>query len=628
VASAIGDEGRAKFHAALRRQGETGYCQGLNFWSPNVNIFRDPRWGRGQETYGEDPFLTATLGAAYVRGLQGDHPRYLKAAACAKHFAVHSGPEAQRHGFDAQTFPRDLHDTYLPAFRHLVTEARVEAVMGAYNRTNGEPCCAHPYLMEELLRDVWGFDGHFVSDCGAVWDIFAGHHTAADPAAAAALALRRGCDLECGATYRHLVEAVERGLATEADIDRALGRVLTTRFKLGLFDPAARVPYAATPLGVIGCEAHRALAYETAVKSLVLLKNRGKIVPLGPDVRSIRLLGPTAADGTVLLGSYYGLSDALTTILEGLAARLPEGVNLEYRPAFRVSAPNTSSQEWLFATAGDYDVTVVCAGLTPLLEGEEGDAVASTAEGDRLDLALPAAQAEFIRRLATCDTRIVLVLTGGGPIALGDIAELVDAILFVWYPGQEGGFAVADVLLGNAVPSGRLPITFPHSADDLPPFADYGMAGRTYRYMTAEPLFPFGFGLSTTRFVYEELALEPAQVTAGAALSARVTVHNVGKQAGEEVVQLYLSDLAASAPVPQHKLIGFARVPLAPGERATLEFAVQPEAMHFADDTGRWVLEPGQFQLTAGGCAPGMRGLTLGAPEPVTMGFTVVDGAG
>jgi beta-glucosidase len=339
-------------------------------------------------------------------------------------------------------------------------------------------------------------------------------------------------------------------------------------------------------------------------------------------------LGPTAADGTVLLGNYYGLSDTLTTILEGLAARLPEGVNLEYRPAFQVSAPNTSSQEWLFATAGDYNVTVVCAGLTPLLEGEEGDAGASTAEGDRLDLGLPTAQAEFIRRLATCDTRIVLVLTGGGPIALGDIAKLVDAILFVWYPGQEGGFAVADVLLGNAVPSGRLPITFPHSVGDLPPFADNSMAGRTYRYMTAEPQFLFGFGLNTTRFVYEELALEPAQVTAGAALSARVTVCNVGQHAGEEVVQVYLSDLKASVPVPQHKLIGFARVHLAPRERATLEFVVQPEAMHFVDDTGRWVLEPGQFQVTVGGCAPGRRGLALGGPEPVSMKFAVVEGVG
>ncbi len=345
IGSAIGDEGRAKYHEALRRRGETGRYQGLTFWSPNVNIFRDPRWGRGQETWGEDPFLTGEMAAAFVRGLQGDHPRYLKAAACAKHYAVHSGPEKLRHGFDAVVSRRDLHATYLPAFRKLVMEAGVEAVMGAYNRTNGDPCCAHPYLMGSVLRDGWGFAGHFVSDCGAVTDIFSGHHVAAGPAEAAALALKAGCDLECGNTYRHLSEARARGLVFEGDLDRALGRLFATRFKLGMFDSPEMVPYAAIPMSVVGCEAHRQLAYEAAVKSVVLLKNEGGLLPLQESVRNILVVGPAAASTDVLLGSYFGLNEHMTTLLEGIIGALPEGVRLEYRPGCQLLAANANAHD-------------------------------------------------------------------------------------------------------------------------------------------------------------------------------------------------------------------------------------------------------------------------------------------
>ncbi|MCI0396230.1 MAG: glycoside hydrolase family 3 C-terminal domain-containing protein [Chloroflexi bacterium] len=623
IGSAIGDEARAKYHDLLRHAGESGYNQGLTFWSPNVNIFRDPRWGRGQETYGEDPFLTGKMGVAFVRGMQGEDPHYLKAAACGKHFAVHSGPEALRHGFDARVSLRDLHDTYLPAFHELVAKARVEAIMGAYNRTNGEPCCAHPYLMSQVLRDQWNFAGHFVSDCGAVRDIYAGHHAAGDPAAAAALALQHGCDLECGDTYRYLDEALQRGLIAEADADRALERTLTTRFKLGMFDPPEVVPYAATPMSVVGCETHRQLAYEAALKSIVLLKNQDQLLPLGPKVRSIRLLGPMAADVNVLLGNYFGLNDSLTTILEGVTGRAPDGVRLEYRPAVQVTQANTSRQDWLFDPAAQPDVVIACMGITPLLEGEEGDAIASPAEGDRTDIALPQVQADFIRQLAASGVSIVLVLTGGGPIVLDDIADLVQAILFVWYPGQEGGAVVADVLFGHAAPSGRLPVTFPQSAAQLPPFDDYGMAGRTYRYMAAAPLYPFGFGLAYTVFDYSALTLASEQVASGEGLPGQVTVRNVGALAGEEVIQFYLSDLSASVPVPFHKLIGFRRIHLQPGESKIVSFEITPEAMMLVDDGGRWVLEPGQFRLTVGGCSPGSRGLALGAPAPVSALFTV-----
>jgi beta-glucosidase len=621
VAAAISDEARAKYHAALARHGATQLYQGLTFWSPNVNIYRDPRWGRGQETWGEDPTLTGELAAAFVRGMQGDDPRYLKTAACAKHYAVHSGPEKRRHGFDARVRARDLHETYLPAFRALVA-AGVEAVMGAYNRVNGAPCCAHPYLLGTVLRETWGFAGHVVSDCGAVADIYQGHGAAPDAATAAAQALTHGCDLECGNTYRHLAGALERGLVGEADIDRALARVLATRFKLGMFDPPEQVPYAATPPEVVASAEHRALAHAAAAQSVVLLKNRGNILPLSPAVRTIRVLGPTAADVGALLGSYHGLNGTLTTLLEGIVDRLPEGIGLEYRQGCELIHPQTAGQEWLFSPRSQPDVVIACMGLTPLLEGEEGDAIASTEEGDRADIALPAVQAAFVRRLAEAGARIVLVLTGGGPIALGDLADLVEAVLFVWYPGEAGGAAVADILFGRAVPSGRLPLTFPQSLDDLPPFDHYSMQGRTYRYTTKEPLYPFGFGLSYTRFAYSELQPAHARVGEGADLAFHVTLANEGAVDAAEVVQVYLSALDVPE-APLHSLVAFRRVPLRAGERQTLTFQIPAARLTVVDDAGVTRPAPGRWRLTVGGCAPGARGVALGAPAPVSAAFSV-----
>ena len=621
VASAIGDEGRAKYHATLRRYGETGHYQGLTFWSPNVNIFRDPRWGRGQETWGEDPFLTGEMGAAFVRGLQGDDPRYLKSAACAKHYAVHSGPESKRHEFNAEVSTRDLYTTYLPAFEKLVTEAKVEAVMGAYNRTNGEACCASELLLVDILRGEWGFDGHVVSDCWALNDLHTTHGVTADAAESAALAVKRGCDLECGQTFEHLGEALQRGLLDERDIDRAVTRIYTTRFKLGMFDPQEMVPYSTIPESVINSEPHRRLAYEAALKSVVLLKNASDILPLR-DLRSLYVLGPTAASAEVLMGNYYGLSESLTTLIEGIVARTPEGVRLEYRPGTLLLHVPASPSTWTTMAAARSDVVIACMGLSPQVEGEEGDAIESPVNGDRVEIGLPAVQADYLRELKANGSRIVLVLTGGSALALGDIADLADAILFVWYPGQEGGHAVADVLFGVAAPSGKLPLTFPRSLDQLPPFEEYSMAGRTYRYATETPQFPFGFGLGYTRFVYRNVQA-PEQISAADTLAVQVKLTNAGKVAGEEVVQLYLSKAEPAPGDPLYTLVAFQRVALTAGETRTVAFSLAPDRLATVDDAGQAAVQPGAYKLIAGGSSPGLRSAALGAATPVEASFSI-----
>ncbi len=623
IASAIGDEARAKYHEALRRHGSTDIYQGLTMWSPNINIFRDPRWGRGQETWGEDPLLTGEMGAAYVRGLQGDHPTYLKAAACAKHFAVHSGPEKLRHTLNAQVSLRDLHETYLPAFKKLVTEAKVEAVMCAYNRTNDEPCCGSHLLLSKTLRGEWGFQGHVVSDCGALDDFHLHHKVTATVQESVAVALKAGCDLSCNGTYGHLTDAFDRGLITEADIDRSLSRTLATRFKLGMFDPAEEVPYSATPMSVVSCPEHRQLAYKATVESIVLLKNKDNILPLSDRVRKIMLVGPNAASLEVLLGNYYGLNESLTTLLQGIIGRLPEGIGLAYRAGCPLHQQTELKDRSLVAAPGA-DVTIACMGLSPLLEGEEGDASLSDEQGDRSQLTLPLVQVEYLTNLAQQGARVVLVLTGGSPIALGRLEDLMHAVVYVWYPGQEGGRAVADVLFGDAAPSGKLPMTFPKSLDQLPPFEDYAMTGRTYRYADDEPLYPFGFGLSYTRFAFTDLVLEKQAIHGGEVLPIQVKLTNIGSVEAQEVAQIYISDVTASALVPLQRLIGFRRIAVKPGESIVIQFTVTPEMMMLVNDAGDRVLEPGEFRLTVGDCFPSQRGVRLGASEPVSASFVVL----
>jgi beta-glucosidase len=538
IASAIGDESRAKYHETLRTKGRTDLYQGITIWSPNVNIFRDPRWGRGQETWGEDPFLTGEMGTAFVRGLQGDNPRYLKTAACAKHFAVHSGPEKLRHSFNAQVSLYDLYATYLPAFKRLVKEANVEAVMGAYNRVLDEPACTSKLLLQDILRGEWGFTGHVVADCWALSDVHGGHQYTTSPVETAALALKNGCDFSCGCTFEHLGEALEQGLISQSEIDLALSRVLTTRFKLGMFDPPEQVPYTATSMAVVGSKKHRDLAYRAALQSAVLLKNRNQALPIGSRVNSIFITGPAAASLDVLLGNYYGISDKMTTLIEGIVGRMPEGIKLEYRPGCMWTQESAIPLNRAEDEAISADLTIICAGSSPLMEGEENESILTAENGDRTQIELPAVQQKFIRRLAELGARIVLILTGGSPIALGEIFDMVEAILFVGYPGQEGGYAVASLLFGDASPSGRLTVTFPKATADLPPFEDYNMTGRTYRYAIHEPLFPFGFGLSYTNFEYHNLKIVPSNAPA-TGFRVAVTLKNVGAVTADEVVQLF-----------------------------------------------------------------------------------------
>ena len=623
IATAISDEGRAKYHEALRRNGYTDQYQGLTFWSPNVNIFRDPRWGRGQETWGEDPFFTGEMASEFVKGLQGDHPKYLKAAACAKHYAVHSGPEKDRHTFNAIVSKHDLYDTYLPAFKKLVTGAKVEAVMGAYNRTLDEPCNGSKLLLEDILRGEWSFEGHVVSDCGALSDFHLHHKVTKDAAETVALALQRGCDMGCDHVYSEIPEAIARGLITETDVDRALARTLGTRFKLGMFDPAEDVPFTSISMDVVACDAHRQLAHRAAAESVVLLKNKDNILPIKTSAHKIFVTGPTATSLEVLLGNYYGFNNQMITLLEGITGRVPEGMGMEYHPGALLRHPREIKQSWAPHMAQTADVCIVCVGLTPQLEGEEGESLLTPLNGDRDSISLPESQVSYIQELAIHGAKIVLVVTGGSPIALGDVEDMVDAILFVWYPGMEGGRAVADVLFGDVSPAGKLPLTFPKSLAQLPRFDDYSMKGRTYRYMTEEPLYPFGFGLSYSCFEYSDLQLDKTNLAPGDSLPVSLTVRNEGASDSAEVAQFYLSDLQASTIVPLHHLVGFKRLNLKAGESKTLKFTITPEMMSFYNDEGELTLEPGNFRLEVGGCSPGKRGQELGAPKPVTAVFEV-----
>lgn len=763
VATVISDEARAKHHRALR-EGQSNWYTGLTFWSPNINIFRDPRWGRGQETYGEDPYLTARLGVAFVKGLQGDDPRYLKLVATAKHYAVHSGPEADRHHFDARASARDLRETYLPAFEATVREAKVHSVMGAYNRTNGEACCASKTLLQDILRDEWGFDGYVVSDCAAIHDIWANHKLVATPEEASALAVKNGCELNCGETYPALVEAVRQGQIDEATIDLALVRLFTARFKLGMFDPPEMVPFAQIPYEVNACPAHRAVSLQAARESVVLLKNEGGFLPLRKDLGAIAVIGPNVDDLMTLLGNYNGTPTAAVTVLEGIrrkvspqtkvyAARgcpIAEGVPplvpipaaclrpsladaeqtglaaayyaqakfagepvraqvdpqisffwkgvsplsgrvgdpfsvrwegylappvsgtyklglngfndcrveldgevvLQYRLVhhavlrtkdvaleagrlypLRVELSSYGADpqmQLLWAVPGvDYltpaleaarqaDVVVMALGLSPNLEGEEMPVhVEGFSGGDRTDIKLPRSQLELLEKVHALGKPLVVVLLNGSALAVNWANEHAAAIVEAWYPGEEGGAAVADVLFGDYNPGGRLPVTFYRSVDQLPPFADYDMEGKTYRYFRGEALYPFGFGLSYTKFQYSDLQLESG-VVAGQPARVSVTVQNVGPVAGDEVVQLYVRDVAASVPVPIRHLEGFQRVSLAPGASQQVSFALRPRQMSIVDEAGRRVVEPGAFEIAVGGILPEYAKLAQGTTGVLT----------
>lgn len=746
IATVISDEARAKHHEAARR-GIREIYTGLTFWSPNINIFRDPRWGRGQETYGEDPYLTAQMGVVFVKGLQGDDPRYLKLVATPKHYAVHSGPESDRHHFDAQVDEQNMRETYLPAFEACVKEAKAASVMGAYNRINGEPCCASPTLLEKILRQEWGFDGYVVSDCGAILDIYAHHKVVDTPEQAAALAVKAGCELNCGEVYLSLLDAVQQGLISEDIIDRAVKRLFTARFRLGMFDPSEQVPYTQIPYEIIDSTEHRELALQAARESIVLLKNEDDLLPLPKDLESIAVIGPNADDLQTLLGNYNGTPAKAVTPLEGIRRKISSSTKLYYAqgceladgfPQLKVipsthlrpvdadtnetgltaayyNAPNFEGEpalsrvdptidfiwkdttplagQWgdnfavrwagflvppasgvyklgvsgfskynlyledeliaeyegihypvlntkeveleagrFYSLRLDYvsqgldpqvqllwpppgidyqaraleaaekaDVIVAVMGLSPSLEGEEMPVdVEGFAGGDRTDIKLPRSQEELIRQIHALGKPVVLVLLNGSTLAVNWAAEHIPAIVEAWYPGQAGGDAIADVLFGDYNPAGRLPVTFYKSVEDLPPFEDYRMEGRTYRYFQGEPLFPFGHGLSYTTFQFDNLHIDRSTVKAGGSIAVSLDVTNTGDRTGDEVIQLYVRHRDVTVTRPFKELKGFKRITLQPGERKTVTFTLYTHQLGIYDEAMQFVVQPGTVEVMVG----------------------------
>ncbi len=603
VATAISDEARAKHHEAVRKGNRAQYL-GLSFWTPNINIFRDPRWGRGQETYGEDPLLTSILGTAFVKGLQGDDPKYLKASACAKHYVVHSGPEKGRHFFNALPNEKDFRETYLPGFQYLVEKAKVEAVMCAYNRTYDKPCCGSEYLLNDILRKEWGFEGHIVSDCWALDDIWLRHKVVSERVDAAAMAVKAGVNLNCGYIYKYLPKAVDTGLIEEQIVDKALRPLLKTRFKLGLFDPDEMNPYTNISTDVVNCEKHKQLAYETASKSIVLLKNENNALPLNKQtLKNLLVLGPTAADVTSLVGNYNGYSGELVTFVEGIVGKANAGTVVEYNQGFMFHNDSLFHGFWQASRA---DAVVVCLGINSLYEGEEGDAMLNSNGGDRLKIELPENQIKFVKMVKEQigDRPLIVVITGGSAMAIPEIDELADAVLFAWYPGEQGGNALADIIFGDVNPSGKLPVTFYKSTSDLPPFEDYSMEGRTYKYFHGETLYPFGFGLSYTNFEFLELEIKKKDKK----LELSIAIQNSGELTGEEVIQVYAKKVNPSVSQPIKKLIGFNRIKLENGEIQSIQISIDTDWLRYWDvDQQKYLIEPGEYEIQVGSSSDDIR---------------------
>ncbi len=794
VATAISDEARAK-HEEFVRRGKRGIYEGLTFWTPNINLFRDPRWGRGMETYGEDPFLTGRMATQFILGLQGDDPRYLKTIATAKHFAVHSGPESSRHVFNAQVDERDLLDSYLPQFEAAVRDGGVRSVMCAYNSVDGKPACANPRLLGDILRKQWGFPGYVVSDCGAIGDIYQGHHAASGPDQGVSLALKAGVDLDCGLEYSHITAAVRQNLIAESDVDAALRRLLTARFRLGMFDPPELVRWTRIPYSVNDSPAHQELALETARKSVVLLKNEGSILPLSKNLKTLAVIGPNADSVEVLLGNYNGQPSHPVTPLAGIRAKLAapnatrvlyargcdlapglpsfetvpasalfrsakrrHGLKAEYfntsnfngrayigqafvSDAARHAAPIPADPKPLFTrtdptidfdwrdgapradmhddnfgvrwtgflsapVSGDYqlgatglnsydlffdgkliahrdnvhergyeyqsigleggklypirlefhevsgdadirlvwapphpdyqqealniarqsDAVVLVLGLSPRLEGEEMKVpVEGFSGGDRVRLGIPQVQEDLLKSISALGKPVVLVLLNGSAVAINWARDHVPGIVELWYPGQAGGAALADVLFGDYNPAGRLPVTFYQSENQLPPFDDYSMKGRTYRFFEGPTLFPFGYGLSYTKFSYSGLKI-PKQVHAGASFSIAVELRNDGARSGEEVVEVYVTHPGASSPVPIRSLAGFLRTDLEAGQTKTVEFTLTPRELSVIDASNRRVVPAGALEISVGGKQPGFTGPADASTTAVVTGETRITG--
>lgn len=636
-ADVISTEARAKHHEAIRNN-ERDIYKGLTMWSPNINIFRDPRWGRGQETYGEDPYLTSRIGVAFVKGLQGNDPKYFKVISTPKHYAVHSGPESSRHTFNARVSDRDLYETYLPAFKACIVEGGAFSVMGAYNRFRDEACCASNLLLKEILRNKWGFEGYVVSDCGAIRDIYQGHKMVKTAAEASAMAVKSGCDLTCGGEYYALKEAVEKNLILEEEIDIAVKRLMTARFRLGMFEPLGKVPYTKIPYSANDTKKHNKLALKLAQESIVLLKNENHTLPLDKNISAIAVIGPYADNLDVLLGNYYGTPSNPVTILEGIKNKVGKNTEVIYSQGIipvedfgmmeKVETKDLrpSENQKGFGLTGEYfdnplliaeaveltnrsDITVVVAGISPKLEGEEMPVEMDGFEGgDRTHLEIPKPMQVLVKTLYATGKPVILVLTGGSALAVNWESEHIPAILQVWYPGQQGGNAVADVLFGDYNPAGRLPVTFYKSVEDLPPFEDYNMEGRTYRYFHGEPLYPFGHGLSYSGFKYEKVDLTAYEVSENDAINVSVTLRNTGDYDGDEVVQLYVRDVESAETQPIKLLKRFKRVFLKKGETTTIEIPLEINELSYYDEgKGDFVVEPGVFELQIGASSSDIR---------------------
>ncbi|PKL92421.1 MAG: glycosyl hydrolase [Candidatus Goldiibacteriota bacterium HGW-Goldbacteria-1] len=597
IASAISDEARAKYHEALTEDGSGQYF-GLTFWSPNINIFRDPRWGRGQETYGECPYLTARLGVQFVRGLQGNDKKYLKTAACAKHFAAHSGPENLRHGFNAAVSLKDLYETYFPAFEALVKEAAVESVMAAYNRLNGEACSAGKILLTDVLRDKWGFKGHVVSDCEAIDDIYKFHKLAENLEQALSMAIENGCDLNCcneicTSAKQGVIKADAQNMIKEEWINRNLKRLLLTRFKLGMFDAPDLVPFTDISADIIDCKKHRAMALKAAQDSVVLLANNG-VLPLNKKkIKTVAVIGPNADDVEVLLGNYSGTPSSPKTALKGFAEL--KGIKVIYKKGCELTGTDKKGFPEAVKCAEKADAVILCLGLSPKIEGEECD----TNGFERSNLGLPGVQQQLIKQIKKTGKPVIVVLLSGGAVSLSP--DSADAVLQAWYPGQAGGAAIADIIFGAVSPSGKLPVTVYKNAKQLPAFENYDMKGRTYRYFKGKPLYPFGHGLSYTKFKYSDFKVKRASGNH----KVSVTVKNTGRLKGAEVVQVYIAPPGAGKTAPIKQLAGFEKIELTPGQKKTVKFIISSEQMQIINIKGERESAYGDFIIWIGGTQPG-----------------------
>ena len=618
VAVAISDEARAKHHEAIRNKDYSQY-KGLTFWSPNINIFRDPRWGRGHETYGEDPYLTGQIGAQFVKGLQGNDPKYLKLIATAKHFAVHSGPESERHFFNANVNDRDLWETYLPAFKDLV-DANVYSVMGAYNRVNGESASASKYLLQDILRDKWGFKGYVVSDCGAINDIHANHKIVKTAEESAALGVITGCDLNCGGIYQnHLLESVTSGLISEKEIDVAVNRLFLARMKLGMFDNSDIVSYAQIPFDINNSQKHDELSLKTALNSITLLKNNG-LLPINTNkINKIAVIGPNADNINALLGNYHGTPSNPVTFINGLNDYVGKKAEITYFKGVDLVKNGDDGlnllSDSIINEVKKSDMAIFVGGLDATWEGEEmpgGIDVDGFYNGDRTKIELPEIQQKAIKDMIKTGTPVVLVLMAGSSIALNGLDKELEAILMAWYPGQRGGDAITSVLFGDYNPGGKLPVTFYSSTSELPDFKDYNMQagkGFTYRYYKGEALYPFGHGLSYTNFKYSKLRADKTNLNEKENFKISFNIKNIGVYDGDEVVQVYIKDLKSKLKMPIKQLRGFKRVSLSKGGEKVIEFEFKPieDFSYYDTDQQKYMVDKGSFEIQVGSSSQDIR---------------------